>query len=172
MTLEECEKLKPGNIITAKICSHKINLGIVRNVYFYKSPRCREAVINIKNLDNGEDASVGYRNATLINASVVILTEDDCYCSIVELYEKVAGNTLKKSIDSGQFDCKKICVTPGVIDMMYKFYETEKGMSRTEITTLLLIYGPKGNLDISGDCPYMAKLENGFYVENRMEGVY
>lgn len=165
MTLEECTKLNLGNIVKIKTASTIIKRGRIKFIRYYMSNRCREADIIIEDLDTGENIIVDYRHAVLLNTLYVVLSEDDCYCSIVELYEKVAKDILKKSIDSGLFDCKKICVTPGIIDMLYKFYENEKGLTRSEITSVLLIYGPKGNLDISDSGPYVAKLEDGFYIE-------
>lgn len=169
MTIKECKNLKPGNIITMNAGEFEGEPMVVEEVCFFKEltqcKECRAARIEAKILNTGEPINVYYRNAVLLDSYSLILSEDECYCSVVELYELVAREFLKKSLLSGQFDCKKICVTPGVIDILYKYYETEKHLTRTEVTTLLLIYGPKGNLEAPMNKQYAAKLEDGFYVE-------
>lgn len=169
MTIKECKNLKPGNIITMNAGEFEGEPMVVEEVCFFKEltqcKECRAARIEAKILNTGEPINVYYRNAVLLDSYSLILSEDECYCSVVELYELVAREFLKKSLLSGQFDCKKICVTPGVIDILYKYYETEKHLTRTEITALLLIYGPKGNLEAPMNKQYAAKLEDGFYVE-------
>lgn len=165
MTIKECERLKQGNIITTDYGEFKDQPIMVEEVYFYKEHTKQAARIEAKVVKTGEPINVYYGHAILVDPYSVTLSEEECYCSIVKLYEKIAGEVLKKSVELGQFDCRKIRVTPGVIDGLYKYYEKEQKLTKYEVTTLLAIYGPKGNLEVSTNIPYAAKIEDGFYVE-------
>lgn len=89
------------------------------------------------------------------------VTEDQCYCSIIEFFDNVAklcGET--GDISWFTYDCRKICVTKPVYDQIHKYY-LDAGNPTENIAALLLLYGPKANLD--GDA-LEVEIEDGFIV--------
>lgn len=89
------------------------------------------------------------------------LSPDDCNCLLGAFYENVAKRTGAKVTDKTQFDCRKICITKSVQDIIWKKY-AEEGYADTTIAALMLQYGPKANLDGS-ELEFV--VEPGFTVE-------
>lgn len=89
------------------------------------------------------------------------MTEDQCYCSIIEFFDNVAklcGET--GDISRFTYDCRKICVTKPVYDQIHKYY-LDTGCSDDSFGMFWAIYGPKANLD--GDTSEV-EIEDGFII--------
>jgi hypothetical protein len=71
--------------------------------------------------------------------------------------EVVATNALEKI----EQDCRKLSITKKVLDCLYKFYHSENQSDET-ITTCMLLYGPKADLDGDG---YEVEVEDGFVTK-------
>lgn len=102
MTIKECKNLKPGNIITMNTGEFEGEPMVVEEVCFFKElTQCKErraARIEAKILNTGEPINVYYGKAILLDSYSLILSEDECYCSVVELYELVAGSFFEKIV--------------------------------------------------------------------------
>ena len=59
------------------------------------------------------------------------------------------------------YDCRKLSITKKVLDCLYKFYHSENQSDET-ITTCMLLYGPKADLDGDG---YEVEVEDGFVTK-------
>lgn len=77
----------------------------------------------------------------------VSLKKEDCYCDLATFYENVA---------------RKICVTKDVQEVLWSYYREEKNQTDEQIASILLIGGPKANLEEYGILEYRAEVENGF----------
>lgn len=97
----------------------------------------------------------------------VPLMKEDCYCSLLRFYETVAAATGVTDIGNAWYDCRKICVTKDVQDMLWDYYRTEESMSDMEITTLFLHMGPKAVIDQPG--LYLAEANKDFVCYKRRE---
>lgn len=93
----------------------------------------------------------------------VSLTEEECYCSISELYDTIAT---KLGYDPAtiRYDCRKLCVSKPVMERVFAYYETDRQATRMAFNQLWLNIGPKANL--SGD-DYKADIQKGFIVEGK-----
>lgn len=92
---------------------------------------------------------------------LVKLEEADCYCTIPQLYEKVAQKARFGLTDNSRFNCTKIRCTQAVQDTVYRFYEEHGGTSGA-IAMLWASGGPKA--DIDGD-ELAIEIEDGFITE-------
>lgn len=92
----------------------------------------------------------------------VSLKKEDCYCDLATFYENVARKISARITDKTKFDCQKICVTKDVQDVLWSYYREEKNQTDEQIASILLIGGPKANLDEHGILEYRAEVENGF----------
>lgn len=92
----------------------------------------------------------------------VRLTKEDCYCDLTEFYENVARKIPVEITDENCFDCRKICVTKAVQEVLWSYYREEKNRTDEQIASILLIGGPKANLEEHGILEYRAEVENGF----------
>lgn len=79
------------------------------------------------------------------------IPKEQCTCGISELYDK------SKAV----YDCRKLSITKKVLDCLYKFYHLENQSDET-ITTCMLLYGPKADLDGDG---YEVEVEDGFVTK-------
>lgn len=89
------------------------------------------------------------------------VTEDQCNCKLAEFFDNIAklsGET--GDISNLKYDCRKICVTKPVHEYIWKYY-SDAGNSTENVAALLLLYGPKANLD--GDA-LEVEIEDGFIV--------
>ena len=59
------------------------------------------------------------------------------------------------------YDCRKLSITKKVLDCLYEFYRSENQSDET-ITTSMLLYGPKADLDGDG---YEVEVEDGFITK-------
>lgn len=59
------------------------------------------------------------------------------------------------------YDCRKLSITKKVLDCLYEFYHSENQSDET-ITTCMLLYGPKADLDGDG---YAVEVEDGFVTK-------
>lgn len=82
------------------------------------------------------------------------IPKEQCTCGISELYDNVAKIM-------GVYDCRKLSITKKVLDCLYKFYHSENQSDET-ITTCMLLYGPKADLDGDG---YEVEVEDGFVTK-------
>ena len=94
----------------------------------------------------------------------VQLRKEDCYCDLTEFYENVARKILVGITDKTCFDCRKICVTKSVQEVLWSYYRDEKGKTDEQIAAMWLGYGPKANLGERGIPEYRAKIEDGFII--------
>lgn len=94
----------------------------------------------------------------------VILTKEDCYCKLVDFYEKVALKAGLIFDDNSLFDCCKILVTKRVQMEISSYYHDEEQISGEYIGTLFACYGPKAILDKNRETPYIAEVQDGFIV--------
>lgn len=89
------------------------------------------------------------------------VTEDQCYCSIIEFFDNVAklcGET--SDISWFTYDCRKSCVTKPVYDQIHKYY-LDTGRSDDSFAMIWTIYGPKANLNGNA---LEVEIEDGFIV--------
>lgn len=89
------------------------------------------------------------------------ISKDECYCNLTEFYQAVADRLGIKTTDKTNFDCRKICVTKSVQEILWQYYY-DAGDSNSQIATLFLMLGPKANL--TGNV-YAVEVEDGFIVE-------
>lgn len=92
----------------------------------------------------------------------VIMNKEDCYCNLSTFYENAARIMGVKTDSDTQFDCRKICVTMPVQETIWSYYREELHMPDDEIARILLLYGPKANVEEHGILEYRAEVENGF----------
>ena len=71
------------------------------------------------------------------------LRREDCYCDLTTFYENVARRLRKKVTDKTKFDCRKICVTKSVQEVLWSYYREEKNRTDEQIAAMLLGYGLK-----------------------------
>ena len=93
----------------------------------------------------------------------VILTKDECYCGIAELYDTIATK-LGYNPATVYYDCRKVCVSKPVMEQIFAYYKAEKRVTRPAFNQLWFALGPKVNL--TGD-DYMADPQEGFVLEVR-----
>lgn len=96
----------------------------------------------------------------------VVLTEKECYCGIIELYDLVAQ---KLGYDPAKvsYDCRRINVTKPVQDQIFTFYQEEQKASNESIGSAWLCYGPKAILSgLSGD-RYEVEIFDGFIAARK-----
>lgn len=92
----------------------------------------------------------------------VIMNKEDCYCNLSTFYENVA-RIMRVKIDSHtKFDCRKICITLPVQETIWSYYREELHMTDDEIARILLLYGPKANVEEHGIFEYRAEVEEEF----------
>ena len=92
----------------------------------------------------------------------VSLKKEDCYCDLATFYENVARKISARITDKSKFDCRKICITKDVQEVLWSYYREEKNQTDEQIASILLIGGPKANLEEYGILEYRAEVENGF----------
>lgn len=89
------------------------------------------------------------------------ISKEQCTCGISELYDNVAKIIGVSDVSKVVYDCCKLSITKKVLDCMYEFYHSEN-QSDEAITTCMLLYGPKADLD--GD-DYEVEVEDGFVTK-------
>ena len=89
------------------------------------------------------------------------ITKEQCMCSIGKLYDTVAIIMGISDISKAVYDCRKLSITKKVLDCLYKFYHSENQSDET-ITTCMLLYGSKADLDGDG---YKVEVEDGFVTK-------
>lgn len=90
------------------------------------------------------------------------LSRDDCYCGVDAFFENILKKMdIESSADYG-FDCRRICVTSGVLDAMMAYYSEVEELPKGSIFTVLMNFGPKASL--KGE-EYLAVIEDGFVVQ-------
>lgn len=100
------------------------------------------------------------------NAIMIELTFDDCYQSLVDFYEKAAELGGIKYTKDSCFDCRKICVTKEVQDILFLYYKEQLNLDAREIGSHFLQFGPKASLkkDADSDNPRRAFIKPGFVI--------
>lgn len=79
------------------------------------------------------------------------ISKEQCTCGISELYDNVAKIMGVLDLSKVVYDCRKLSITKKVLDCLYGF-----------ITTCMLLYGPKADLDGDG---YAVEVEDGFVTK-------
>lgn len=74
------------------------------------------------------------------------IPKEQCTCGISEFYDNVAKIMGVSDLSKVVYDCRKLSITKKVLDCLYEFYHSENQSDET-ITTFMLLYGPKANLD-------------------------
>lgn len=89
------------------------------------------------------------------------IAPEKCECSFLHFYENAARAANHEVNDTTQYDCRKICVTRAIQDVIWKYYY-DVGYSNSEISALFLMLGPKANL--AGE-DFVFEIEDGFIIE-------
>lgn len=89
------------------------------------------------------------------------IPKEQCTCSISELYDNVAKIMGVSDLSKVVYDCRKLSITKKVLDCLYEFYHL-KNQSNETITTWMLLYGPKADLEGDG---YEVEVEDGFVMK-------
>lgn len=79
------------------------------------------------------------------------ISKEQCTCGISELYDNVAKIMGVSDLSKVVYDCRKLSITKKVLDCLYEF-----------ITTCMLLYGPKADLEGDG---YEVEAEDGFVTK-------
>ena len=82
------------------------------------------------------------------------ISKEQCTCGISELYDNVAKIMGVSDLSKVVYDCRKL-------DCLYEFYRSENQSDET-ITTCMLLYGPKADLDGDG---YEVEVEDVFITK-------
>ena len=77
------------------------------------------------------------------------IPKDQCTCGISELYDNIAKIIGISNLSKVVYDCRKLSITKKVLDCLYGFYHSENQSDET-ITTCMLLYDPKADLDCEG----------------------
>ena len=89
------------------------------------------------------------------------IPKEQCTCSISELYDNVAKIIGVSDLSKVVYDCRKLSITKKVLECLYEFYHLENQSDET-ITTCMLLYGPKADLEGDG---YEVEAEDGFVTK-------
>lgn len=89
------------------------------------------------------------------------IPKEQCTCGISELYDNVAKIMGISDVSKVVYDCRKLSITKKVLNCMYEFYRLENRDDEF-ITTCMLLYGPKADLDVDG---YEVEVEDGFVTK-------
>ena len=89
------------------------------------------------------------------------IPKEQCTCGIRELYDNVAKILGISDVSEVVYDCRKLSITKKVLDCLYEFYHSENQSDET-ITTCMLLYGPKADLEGDG---YEVEAEDGFVTK-------
>ena len=89
------------------------------------------------------------------------IPKEQCTCGISELYDNVAKILGISNVSEVVYDCRKLSITKKVLDCLYEFYHSEK-QRYDSITTCMLLYGPKADLEGDG---YEVEAEDGFVTK-------
>ncbi len=90
----------------------------------------------------------------------IILTKDECYCELDELYDNIAEKFGYQSRDL-HYDCTKISVTKPVLDQVFSYYKERRGADEGSIAMMWVCLGPKADLPGDG---WEARIEEGFIL--------
>ena len=91
----------------------------------------------------------------------IMLTEEECYTEIINLYDTVAKKLGFKNVESLEYDCRKICVSKNVYEKINAYYK-DQGMDAQSFAMRWVSFGPKANLE-DKDC--VVEIEDGFILE-------
>ncbi len=92
---------------------------------------------------------------------------------ITGLYDAIAAALgYDISDESLRYDCRKVCISENIREMLYKTYETENKqaflenseLAAFEVTRRLLLYGPKVDADLPDNT---VRTEEGFVFYER-----
>ena len=91
----------------------------------------------------------------------IVLTADECYCGVQELYDVIADKVKYRS-GKRRYNCIKICVSKPVMNQIFTYYKETYNMRESEIGMLWVFCGPKATLP---DDNYVAVIQEGFFME-------
>lgn len=81
---------------------------------------------------------------------------------MTKFYENVARKIPVGITKKTCFDCRKICVTKSVQEVLWSYYRDEKGKTDEQIAAMWLGYRLKANLEEHGILEYRAEIEDDF----------
>lgn len=96
-------------------------------------------------------------------ATIIFLKKEDCYCDLTTFYVNVAKKLSANVTDDVIYDCRKVCVTKSVENLIWSYYEEQEKMDIYGIAALWLFGGPKTNLE-EDSLNYRVSVENGFII--------
>ena len=82
------------------------------------------------------------------------------YCSIQELYNRIALACEINPNTVSTYDCSKICVSPRVQDEIFNYYR-DQAMTDIDIGMMWVVYGPKAIPELS---EHEVTVEEGWYT--------
>lgn len=97
----------------------------------------------------------------------VNLTRGECYTDITTFYKNVALRLGYRDIDDPniRFDCRDICVTTYVRDVIASYYFEKLNASSSDFSMIWACFGPKAVLTANDpDGFYRAKLTGNFII--------
>lgn len=100
-----------------------------------------------------------------IQSAKIVLTQKECYHSIIDLYDIIAAK-MQYDPQKVNYDCRKICVTKSVQEQVYAYYKEEHHASIEAIGSAWLAMGPKASLP--GE-DYQVEVQKGFIVETEVK---
>lgn len=89
------------------------------------------------------------------------LTIGSGYCSIMELYNRIALAASVMPKDVKTYDCKKVCVSPKIQEEVFTYYKEEEKIEQMSISMWWVCYGPKATEDLTN---HEVKVEDGWYT--------
>ena len=102
-------------------------------------------------------------NALDILSLKLEFSETECFCGIGDLYDQIAEKLGYDSMQLAAYDCTKICVSQGVQDQIFAYYNYFDVPDET-IGQNWLLFGPKTSLTDEG---YVVEVEKNFIVESK-----
>lgn len=96
----------------------------------------------------------------------VFLNQEDCHCSIFELYKRAALASDYDVTENTRFDCEKTHCSEEVLKEVRKYYQ-EKGLTYFQFAALWVGYGPKADIIDKKHSPWVVSLEDGAFYEEK-----
>lgn len=97
-----------------------------------------------------------------MSKNTYILTKDECYCDVVDLYDTVARRMGINDPSKLQYDCKKICTSKKVQNEVFRYYVDEMDLSPADVNVIIIHFGPKANIESDG---YIVTVKDGFIID-------
>ncbi len=98
----------------------------------------------------------------LTHSKCALLRAEDCYCDLDAFYGNVAKVLGISVTGKTRFDCRKICVTKSVQDVLWLYYREKRHRTDEQIEAILLAFGPKACINEDMIQSYRAEIRDGF----------